>query len=133
MISWERKQKKRVIFENAGAIAFAPFLSRNGFEVRVFPKRHLPFFEHTREEELSAVVEALHAVLRMVKRSLHDPDYNFFIHTAPMKHQKNYENYHWHIEVLPKVNIAAGFELGTGIEINPIDPDDAAKILKGKR
>jgi UDPglucose--hexose-1-phosphate uridylyltransferase len=133
MIDWERKQKKRIIFENAGAIAFTPFLSRSGFEVRVFPKRHLPFFEHTREEELDAIVEALHAVLRMVKRSLHDPDYNFFIHTAPLAHRKEYKNYHWHIEVLPKVNISAGFELGTGIEINPVDPDDAAKILRGRR
>ncbi len=133
MIAWERKEKKRIIVENEGAIAFAPFLSRTGFEVRVFPKRHLPFFEHTPERELGYVVEALHAVLKKVKRSLQDPDYNFFIHTAPIKHRKAYENYHWHIEVLPKVNIAAGFELGTGIEINPVDPDEAARILRAKK
>ena len=129
MIAWERSEKERVIFENERAIAFAPFVSRGAFEVRVFPKRHLPFFEHTPDADLASVVEALHSTLRMMKRSLKDPDYNFFIHTAPIKHTKRYENYHWHIEVLPKVNVWAGFELGTGIEINPVDPDDATKVL----
>ncbi len=133
MIEWERAQKKRIIFENEGAIAFAPFVSRSGFEVRVFPKRHMPFFEHTPDTDLASVVHALHTALRMVKRSLHDPDYNFFIHTPPLMHRKDYSNYHWHIEILPKVNVAAGFELGTGIEINPVDPDDAAEILRSKK
>ena len=133
MIRWERQERSRVVFENGGAIAFAPFLSRSAFEVRVFPKRHTPFFEHTPEQELGDIVQALHAVLRMVARSLRDPDYNFFIHTAPIKRRRAYQAYHWHIEVLPKTNVSAGFELGTGIEINPVDPDEAARILRRGR
>ncbi len=132
MIVWERKEKKRIIYENRSAIAFTPFVSRSAFEVRVFPKRHLPFFENTGERELSQVVLALQASLRMLRRSLRDPDYLFFIHTAPMREKWRYGNYHWHIEVLPRLNIRAGFELGTGIEMNPVDPDRAARALKGK-
>ncbi len=132
MIAWERKEKRRIIFENRGAIAFAPFVSRTAFEVRVFPKRHLPYFENTVEADITDVVEALQEALKIMRRRLGDPDYNFFIHTAPIKDKKKYQEYHWHIEVLPKLNIRAGFELGTGIEINPVDPDHAARVLKGK-
>ena len=101
-------------------------------EVRVFPKRHLPYFENTAEADMGDVVEALQAALKTMRRRLGAPDYNFFIHTAPIKNKKKYQEYHWHIEVLPKLNIRAGFELGTGIEINPVDPDHAARVLKGK-
>ncbi len=132
MLAWELKDRKRVIFENRHAIAFAPFVSRSAFEIRVFPKRHLPFFENTGEVELAGVVEALRNAVLAIKRRLKDPDYNFFIHTAPMRRKDRYGSYHWHIEVLPKVTVDAGFELGTGIEINPVDPDEAARILRGR-
>ena len=133
MIDWERKEKSRIIFENRGAIAFAPFVSRTAYEIRVFPKHHFPFFERTTERDLSDIAEALQASLRMVRRGLNDPDYNFFIHTAPMRGKGKYETYHWHIEVLPRVTIPAGFEQGTGIEINPVDPDQAALIFRKHR
>ena len=63
---------------------------------------------------------------------LNDPDYNFFIHTAPVLDKDKYRHYHWHIEILPKINIWAGFELGTGIDITSVDPDKAAKVLTNK-
>ena len=132
MIAWEKKEKKRIVFENKHAIAFAPFVSRNSFEVRVFPKRHLPFFENTEESDFEATVLALQKSLKLIKLALKDPDYNFFIHTAPVKNKKIFKHYHWHIEVLPKANVSAGFELGTGIDINPVDPDLAAKILRNR-
>jgi len=130
MLRWEQKQKKRVIFENKHAIAFAPFVSQNPFEIHVFPKKHSSHFEETPPTVLQGVTEVLQKVLQRMTRNMHDPDYNFFIHTTPAQHKKKKDNYHWHIEIFPKVTIRAGFELGTGIDINPIDPDAAAKILK---
>lgn len=132
MIDWEKKEKKRIIFENEGAIAFAPFVSRSPFEIRVFPKKHLPFFENTYDHDIASVVEALRATLRSFEKNLRDPDYNFFIHTAPMKDKEKYGHYHWHIEAFPKVAIRAGFEFGTGVEINVVDPDLAARTLRKK-
>ena len=130
MIKAEKKEGKRIIFEDAGAVVFAPFVSREPFELRIFPKKHSPYFENALDVELESVVSALQFSLKRIKKKLGDPDYNFFIHTAPVKDKEKYRHYHWHVEIIPKTNVSAGFELGTGIEINVVDPDLAAKILK---
>lgn len=130
MIDWEKKYKKRIVYENAGAIAFTPFVSKSAFEVRIFPKKHLPYFENTLDTDMDYVADALQHTLRKIEKNLHDSDYNFFIHTASLKDKETHSQYHWHIEVIPKISLVAGFELGTGIEINSADPDVAAKLLK---
>jgi len=130
IIKQETKDKKRIIFENSGAIAFSPFASPNPYEVAVFPKKHLPFFENTFDHDLVSVAEALKFSLHKMKKNLKDPDYNFFLHTSPVKQKGNYKHYHWHIEILPKFSVLGGFEFGTGAMINIIDPDAAAKILR---
>ncbi len=128
-IKWERAEKKRVVFENSEAVAFCPFVSRTPIEIKIYPKRHLPFFENTGEEKLAGVAKALQATLKKLK-SLNDPDYNFFIHTAPVKNKNQHRYYHWHIEILPRTTTRAGFEMGTGIEISVVDPDAAAALLR---
>ncbi|MDD5547513.1 MAG: DUF4921 family protein [Candidatus Pacebacteria bacterium] len=130
MIKEEIKEKNRIVFQNKNAVAFAPFVSKEPFELRIFPKKHIPYFEETSEAVLKDVIKALYFSLKKIAKNMKDPDLNFFIHTAPIKNKKKYHHYHWHIEVIPKTNIDAGFELSTGIEINTVDPDEAAKILK---
>ncbi|MEK7641048.1 MAG: DUF4921 family protein [Patescibacteria group bacterium] len=130
MLDYELKEGKRIVFENAGAIAVAPFVSRSPFEVRVFPKKHSSYFENTLDQDMEYVVEALQQVLKRFEKKLHDPDYNFFIHTAPLRDKKKFGHYHWHIEAFPRVSIRAAFEAGTGVDINDIDPDFAAKLLR---
>jgi UDPglucose--hexose-1-phosphate uridylyltransferase len=133
IIKFELDERKRVIFENEEAIVFTPFVSREPFEMRVFPKKHRPFFEDTPEDELRLIVQALHKALALFEKRFKNVDYNFFIHTAPIKDKKKYDHYHWHIEVQPKMSIPAGFELGTGIEITVVDPDEAAAFIRGKK
>lgn len=130
IIKWEKKEGKRVIFENTRVVAFTPFASRMPYEISVFPKNHLPFFEETQVEDLTAMSQALQFVLGSLKRNLADPDYNFFIHTSPVKDKNKHRHYHWHIEVLPKFTTLGGFEFSTEVEINIVDPDLAAKILR---
>jgi len=131
-IKWEKSEKKRMVGENEYAIAFTPYFSRNPFEIIVIPKAHRPFFENTLDAELQGVADLLRDVLKLLGKKLHDPDYNFFIHTSPIFEKKKFTHYHWHIEVYPKLSIRAGFEISTGIEINVADPDLVAKTLRKK-
>ena len=130
MTNWERKQKKRIVFENELAVAFCPFISRKAFEIRIFPKLHQPYFEQTDFEGMKKIAEALRVSLAKLFKGLKDPAYNFFIHTAPIESSEKWHYYHWHIEILPKTGIWAGFELGTGIEVSSIEPERAAQFLR---
>jgi UDPglucose--hexose-1-phosphate uridylyltransferase len=130
MLRFERKEKRRVIFANSAAIVFCPFVSRQAFEVRVFPIRHNPRFEEASARELAGVADALRIALAKIGRSLGDPAYNFFIHTAPVQGSSDGRHYHWHIEIIPKTAVWAGFEIGTGIEISTTSPEAAAAFLR---
>src|SRR3989344_8672055 len=123
IINFEEKNKKRVIYKNSGALAVAPFVQRELFQIKIFPRNHQPYFEKTTSADMKHIVSALQIVLRKIEKNLQDPDFNFFIHTAPLKNQARYKHYHWHIEVIPKISKPAGFELSTGVEINIVDPD----------
>ncbi len=129
IIEWEMEEDERVIFENDKFIAICPFASRRAFEVWVLPKEHQPYFERMETEDKIQVGEALNEAVRKINTVLNDPDYNFYLHTSPCD-GKDYPHYHWHIEILPKTSIWAGFELSTGIEISAIEPEKAAKSLR---
>lgn len=132
LIDWELSENKRVVHENAQFIAFCPFVSKAGYEVRIFPKTQEAHFEQSGDDSLHDCADALNVVLRKLYRVLDDVDYNFYIHTAPVAREPgvNYDYYHWHIEVVPRIPVAAGFELSTAIYINPFDPDDCARQLR---
>ena len=61
--------------------------------------------------------------------ALGNPAFNYFIHSLP-PHETAEHQYHWHIEILPQVAKAAGLELGSGIHLNPICPEEAARLLR---
>ena len=134
MIAWEKKDNQRIVFENEHFIAICPFVSRAAFEIRIFPKKHESSFKDMGDEEIGKCADALRITLGKLEKALANPDYNFFIHTSPINIESLeshfYPHYHWHIEILPKTAIWAGFELGTGIEISTIKPENAAKFLR---
>ncbi|MCK5466748.1 galactose-1-phosphate uridylyltransferase [Candidatus Parcubacteria bacterium] len=129
MIEWEKENGKRIIFENEEFIAVCPFVSRVPFEMRIYPKRHLSYFERITDEQKMELAEAMKFCLSKLKKNLNDPAYNLFLHTAPCNGQ-TYDHYHWHFEIFPKTNVWAGLELSTGIEVCSIIPERAATILR---
>ncbi len=129
MNDWERKVKKRVIFENKDFLVICPFASKAAFQIIISPKKHLPYFERIKEKEKRLFAEAFKAALYKLYKGLDDPAYNFYLHTAPCDGKK-YPFYHWHWTILPKTSIWAGFELGVGMEILTIKPEKAADYLR---
>lgn len=132
MIEWEIKEKIRIVHENEDFIAFCPFVSKTPYEVRIFGKESHAHFEKIPDQKLGTLGEIMHVVLGKIGKALNAPDFNFFIHTVPTLGMSEdvHEFYSWHIEILPKMKIEGAFELGSGIEVNVVDPDEAAKILR---
>lgn len=129
-LRYELKSKERIIYENDSFAVLAPFASKTAFEIRIFPKKHQPHFEVISSVERLLLGNALRVALAKLFWGLKNPDYNFFLHTAPTGDGREFHHYHWHFEILPKTAIWAGFEIGTGIEISSIAPETAAEFLR---
>ena len=69
-------------------------------------------------------------LLVKLDRGLNDPPYNYYLHTAPLQGPDSPDQ-HWHIEILPRLTGTAGFEWATGMNINPVPPEQAAAYLRG--
>jgi len=129
MNNWERKVKKRIVFENEDFLVICPFASKAAFEVIISPKFHSPYFEKITENQKWNLAEAFQIAMKKLYKALNNPPYNFYLHTAPCD-KKEYPYYHWHFTILPKTSIPAGFEIGTRIEISTIEPEKAAEYLR---
>lgn len=128
MIEWDIKDEKRIIYQNEKFVILCPFAPQASFEIRIYPKEHQPYFSRLTKEDKPFFADALKVALKNIDQSLNDPAYNFYIHTAPG--EEGNQNYHWHLNILPKTSIMAGFELGAGIEISSIKPEKAAEFLR---
>jgi len=129
MNNWEKKAKKRVVFENKEFLVICPFASKSAFQMIVTPKKHLSNFELVTEKEKWQLAEAFRETMRKLNKALNDPAYNFYLHTSPCDGKK-YPYYHWHWTILPKTSTWAGFEIGTRMEISTIAPEKAADYLR---
>ena len=80
-------------------------------------------------EKQTSFAAILGETLRRLHLCLDDPPYNYNIHTAPCDDDEG-EGFHWHLSISPRLTIAAGFEMGTGIYINVTPPEVAAQYLR---
>lgn len=124
LIGMER-EGGRVFYESVRFVAFCPYASRIPFEFWIAPKRHSPSLTELKEEGAREFAEALRETLGAMSELLGDPPYNYWIHVAPKG-----MDFHWHVEVLPKTSIWAGFELGSDVYINTMPPETAAKLMR---
>ncbi len=137
IVKQELASKERLVLDIDGFVAITPFASRFPFEMWILPKEHNCDFAKCNKDNLPHLADVLKKVLTKLKVGLNDPPYNFVIHTAPFKKPKpGYwktinEDYHWHIEIIPRLTKVAGFEWGTGFYICPVPPENAAEFLRG--
>ncbi|MHA1578121.1 MAG: galactose-1-phosphate uridylyltransferase [Candidatus Freyarchaeota archaeon] len=116
---------ERFISENKSAVAFCPFASTRSFEAWILPKRHLHNIAQLTEEELRDLASLTQRILNAYHRVLGDPPYNYCFQQTV-----NNEKYHLQVRLYPRLIIPAGFEINTGIIINPMKPEDAARYLR---
>ncbi|MBM4386192.1 MAG: DUF4931 domain-containing protein, partial [Deltaproteobacteria bacterium] len=120
-------------------ITYCPYASRFPFEMVLYPRKHSHDFAALNDEEMFRLARHLKEVLQRMRKCLNNPPYNFLIHTAPSYQYKPRRvgywmtielDFHWHIEILPRLTKTAGFEWGTGFYINPTPPEEAAKFMR---
>jgi UDPglucose--hexose-1-phosphate uridylyltransferase len=99
-----------------------PWASRSPFELRIVPRRPAPRFE---EDDVGAAM--LGTALRALEATLGAlPQLNLWVRTAP----RGTAEFCWHLDLLPRLTVDAGFELGTGVPINVYAPERAAADLR---
>jgi UDPglucose--hexose-1-phosphate uridylyltransferase len=134
----EREEVSRLVAENDSFVLFCPYASRFPFELAIFPKRHHPDFASCAAPELHDLGEVLRFALQRLAKILQHAGYNLLLHTAPLRRRaterfaSTRDDYCWHIEITPRFNSLAGFEIGLGSYINTVFPEEAARYLRGE-
>jgi UDPglucose--hexose-1-phosphate uridylyltransferase len=136
MVAAER-DGPRVVERTGGLLTVCPWASSVPFEALLLPERHQ---DRLRDGDAAPSTGAppwgspdasVAAALRGLLGRLRDAagaraPYNLVLHTAP----PGVDDFHWHLHLLPRLTTFGGFELGTGIVINVVDPDHAAAALR---
>lgn len=129
LIKREFLDGERLVDANQDFVAFCPYSSRSPFETWILPREHHSDFDTLSDRQLDSLAHLLKETFSRFLGSLENPPYNLVLHTAPLDLEAA-EYYHWHLELIPRLTIFAGFELGTGMYINPTPPETAAQFLK---
>jgi UDPglucose--hexose-1-phosphate uridylyltransferase len=125
----ELRDGRRIVLETPRFVVFQPFASAAPFETWIMPRLPQPCFGDTSDADLDALAPVLQAVLAGLADALGDPDYNAILQSAPVGDEHR-EYFVWHLRILPRLAIAAGFELGSGMPVNPARPEDTAATLR---
>jgi UDPglucose--hexose-1-phosphate uridylyltransferase len=128
---------ERLVAETDHFVVLSPFAARFPFEMWILPKRHTTDFVDTKADEVADLAGILKLTLTKLQTALSDPPFNYVLHMAPFRRPRGgywttiEEDYHWHIELMPRLTRIAGFEWGSGFYINPTPPEVAAQVMRG--
>jgi UDPglucose--hexose-1-phosphate uridylyltransferase len=125
----ESEAGTRIVDENKEFIVFCPFASRVAGETWVMPRYHAARFEAVTSSDLRVLARSIRAAMMRLSKRFHEPAFNYFLHSNPLQQPEN-PYYHWHLEILPKLQYVAGFEWGSGFYMNSLPPEEAARLLR---
>lgn len=132
MVEREKRGGQRVVAESDSCLAWCAFAGRFPYEVWVAPRSHMPRFEQTADAVLHDAARLVRDVVAGLEACLPRPSYNYYLHTSPFDGLHD-RWYHWHIEIVPRLARAAGFEWASGMAINSLLPEVAAAQLRAAR
>jgi UDPglucose--hexose-1-phosphate uridylyltransferase len=123
LVQEEVRRRDRVVAVDDEAVALCPFGARVPFHLQVVPRR--PTARFSDEGPLAA--HMLHQAVNRLASVLGSlPPLNIWVRTAP----RDAERFCWRIELLPRLAQLAGLEIGTGVHLNVLAPEDAAERLR---
>jgi UDPglucose--hexose-1-phosphate uridylyltransferase len=123
LVQEEVRRRERVVAVDGEAVLFAPYASRLPFQLMIAPRRPRARFED--DGPLGAGM--LHEALTRLRRRLGAaPPLNLWVRTAP----RGADHFCWRIDILPRLTQLAGLELGTGVHLCVVAPEQAAAELR---
>lgn len=129
MVDEELAARSRLLSVNREFVAFVPYAAHVPFETWILPRQGLAPFGELSASQLRPLGEILKEVLLKLYVGLQDCDFNLTIDMPPRGDEAK-EYFSWHIRILPRLTTTAGFELGSGMSINTVLPEDAASYLR---
>jgi UDPglucose--hexose-1-phosphate uridylyltransferase len=132
ILEHELREGRRMLSENRSFAAFVPFAAEVPFETWIMPRDHKADFGDITDREKGDLAAALRTVLGRLRGRLGDPDYNFIISTSA-RYRAREPQLHWYLQVRPRLTARAGFEIGSGMSINPSIPEEDAQFLREER
>lgn len=129
ILNFEMETQRRVVLENPSCLAFVPYAAEVPFEVWIMPKRHEASFSAITDRSKSDLSAVLRGVLGSLHGKLKDPDYNYVLYTS-LRNNPNEPQLHWFLQIRPRLTTHAGFDIGSGICINPSLPEADADFLR---
>ena len=116
-------KSKRKIFEDNFVAAFTPYASEFHYEVWVFTKRHLDNISLLNDNEFKSLALVYKKILLKLREL--DLSFNMFMHQVVAN-----QDQHFYLKIQPRDSIWAGIELGSGIVINSVPPEEAARFFR---
>jgi len=124
----------RIVAEQGDLVALVPHALRQPFETVILPRQACRHFHAADAEAVAALAALTQRVIARLERIVPGVDYNWWLHQAPFASigstSPGIENWHWHLEILPRLSEFAGFELGTGCHITTMSPTESARRLR---
>jgi len=115
----------RKIMVDKNIVAFTPYASAYHYEAWIFPKRHLDNITLLNPAEFVSLAKAMKKIL--VKARKLNLSFNYFLHNVISN-----QDQHFYIKIQPRDSVWAGVELGSGLVINSIAPEQAARYYRSK-
>jgi UDPglucose--hexose-1-phosphate uridylyltransferase len=119
---------RRILATNNDFVAFMPYASHMPFETWIMPRFHQPSFAQVSREHMRSLAEIMKIVLLKLYTGMDKPAFNLTIDDVS-RGDEDKEYFLWHVRILPRLATPAGFELGSGMSINTVLPEDATEFL----
>lgn len=126
-----RESVENVVEDNMSFIAYCPDFSQWPFETWITPKDKGKNFGHATKEQIADLAGILKRSLQRIEYIYKNVTFFNFRRDVPFSY--NYYIHHgsdWYLRIIPRFVSRAGFEMGTGLHVNIVDPTTAANELK---
>lgn len=127
LTNWELDQSVRIVSETENFVMYCPYASRFSFQVWIVPRDPKLEFENVTESIRQELAQLCRQYVSKLEQILESPAYNLLVNFAPNKQR---QNEHWFVEIFPRLNRMAGYEIGTDVWVNPVPPETATKRLR---